>query len=85
MYISSFLVEPISVRIGRVANGAPVGSYLASTTQKTAAADRNNVYTTAGCGVLLHCRYVGRARSRQSLSDRLLSQDLEGDGRRLGR
>lgn len=69
-----------------MANGATVGSYLAWTTRKAAAADRNNVYTTAGYGALLHCvGGGGRPRSRQSLSDRLLSQDLEGDGRRLGR
>lgn len=38
--------------------------------------------------VAASCYIVGAAserRSRQSLSDRLLSQDLEGDGRRLGR
>ncbi|KAK9309656.1 hypothetical protein QLX08_000857 [Tetragonisca angustula] len=34
----------------------PVGLHLASTTQKATAVDRNNVYTTASCGVLLHCR-----------------------------
>lgn len=29
---------------------APVGPHLASTTQKPAAADRSNVYTTCSCG-----------------------------------
>lgn len=61
----AFLVQTLSAKMSgdRVVNRArafeeraPVGLHLASTTQKAAAADRNNVYTTAGCGVLLHCR-----------------------------
>ncbi|KAG7213670.1 hypothetical protein KM043_002914 [Ampulex compressa] len=40
---------------------APVGLHLASTTQKPAASDRNNVYTTVPCGVVLHRGYAGRA------------------------